>query len=287
MNSDNTNPLRKPDWLKIRLETNQQLNEVRRLVRTKGLHTVCESARCPNTNECWGRRTATFLLLGDVCTRNCRFCAVAKGRPALPEASEPLRIAQAVQIMGLKYVVLTSVTRDDLPDGGASHWAATISAIRRKNPDCSIEVLIPDFKGKTGALETVLAARPDVVGHNMETVKELYARVRPMADYELSRHILRQAKEAGFKTKTGIMVGMGETNAQIKTLIQDVAGVGCDILTIGQYLQPTPKHLPVIRYVDLEVYNQYRDWGREAGIGYVFAGPLVRSSYHADEVNQN
>lgn len=277
-------PLRKPPWLKIRLKGSQELAAVRQLIQQQGLHTVCESARCPNLNDCWSRRTATFMILGEVCTRNCRFCAVAPGKPTMPDPAEPHRVAAAVQTMQLQYAVLTSVTRDDLADGGAGHWAATIQAIRELHPDCTIEVLIPDFQGDLRALQTLFAANPEVIGHNLETVPELYPRVRPQANYERSLTILHQAKEAGFVTKTGIMVGLGETAAQVQSLIDNIVATGCDILTIGQYLQPTPAHLPVARYIGQEEFTAYQQYGLAAGLKYVYAGPLVRSSYHAEEV---
>jgi lipoic acid synthetase len=224
------------------------------------------------------------MILGTVCTRNCRFCAVASGKPAAPDPTEPVKVAQAVKTMNLRYAVLTSVTRDDLPDGGAQQWADTIQAVRAVNPDCLIEVLVPDFRGSQSALQKIFAARPDVFGHNLETVHELYPRVRAQADYQCSLELLRCAKAAGFVIKTGIMVGLGETSAQVHTLMEDAVAVGCDIMTIGQYLQPTPAHLPVNRYLAQAEFDEYRRWGLAAGLKYVYAGPLVRSSFHAAEV---
>jgi lipoic acid synthetase len=283
-NNQQPGKLRKPPWLKIRLKSNPELAAVRQLIQQQGLHTVCESAHCPNLNDCWSRKTATFMILGEVCTRNCRFCAVGWGKPMPLDAAEPHRIAAAVQAMGLRYVVLTSVTRDDLLDGGAQHWAATIRAIRELNPDSLIEVLIPDFQGDIDALNTLFTAFPEVIGHNLETVPELYSRARPQANYHRSLEILRRAKEAGFVTKTGIMIGLGETAEQVQTLIRDAVAVGCDILTIGQYLQPTPAHLPVARYIGQAEFTAYQQYGLAAGLKHVYAGPLVRSSFHAAEV---
>ncbi len=286
MASESVRNRHKPEWLKIRLNTNANYSAIRNLVQHGALHTVCEDARCPNQNECWGRRTATFMILGNTCTRNCRFCAVATGKPQLPDRSEPQKVAEAIRIMGLKYAVVTSVTRDDLPDGGAEHWAATIRAIREINPECQIEVLIPDFRSNLEALQMVWTARPNVVGHNLETVKELYQRVRPQANYQRSLQVLKRTKEAGFITKTGIMVGLGETRQQITGLMRDAAAVGCDILTIGQYLQPTPGHLPVEQFVSPEEYAEYQQLGLQIGLRAVYAGPLVRSSYHAEEITR-
>jgi len=252
-------------------------------VRQHNLHTVCEEAFCPNIGECWRRRAATLMILGQVCTRNCRFCAVRNGQPLPPDPDEPEKVGGAVNLMRLNYAVITSVTRDDLPDGGAEHWAKTIQAIRNQNPYCKIEVLIPDFQGNFRALDIVLSAKPDVLGHNLETVKSLYPTVRPKADYRLSLQVLKHTKVQGFITKTGIMIGLGETMEQITELMQDARTVGCDIFTAGQYLQPTKAHLPVQRYVTPEEFELITEEGLKMGFRAVMAGPLVRSSYHAEE----
>ncbi|MBC8491786.1 MAG: lipoyl synthase, partial [Candidatus Marinimicrobia bacterium] len=258
--------------------------EMRDIIQKHKLHTVCEEARCPNQGECWRRRAATIMILGNICTRNCRFCAVGSGNLLPPDPKEPKKVGKAVKLMGLKYAVITSVTRDDLPDGGATHWAKTIREIRRQNPDCKIEVLVPDFQGNINALKTVLATEPDIFGHNLETVKYLYSQTRPQADYEQSLRVLKEAKQRGAVTKTGIMVGLGETKKQVLELMQDARSVGCDIFTAGQYLQPTKSHLPVDRYVHPDEFEFYKTEGLRMGFRSVMSGPLVRSSYHADEL---
>lgn len=275
---------RKPSWLKVKYTVNEDFKALREIVKQYDLHTVCEEAHCPNQGECWRRRTATLMILGDVCTRNCRFCAVRNGKLLPPDPNEPKKVGKAVKLMGLKYAVITSVTRDDLPDGGAMHWAETIREIRRQNPDCKIEVLIPDFQGDVEALETVLGTKPDVLGHNLETAKYLYAQARPQADYNQSLAVLKYAKQRGAVTKTGIMVGLGETKEQVLELMQDARSVGCDIFTAGQYLQPTKSHLPVERYVHPDEFEFYKTEGLRMGFRAVMAGPLVRSSYHAEEL---
>ena len=274
----------KPDWLKVKIGVNDNFRDLQRIINTNHLHTVCQSAHCPNQSDCWQRRTATLMILGNVCTRDCRFCAVASGKPAAIDEKEPAKVGQAVNLMGLKFAVLTSVTRDDLPDGGAAIWAKTIGEIHRQNPDCKIEVLIPDFRGKIDALEIVLDAKPDILGHNLETVRALYPIARPQANYEQSLRLLSEAKKRGAVTKTGIMVGLGESDEQIHELMQDALTAGCDILTIGQYLQPTKDHLPVARYVHPEEFKSYETFGLGIGFRVVFAGPLVRSSFHAAEI---
>jgi len=279
--------VQKPDWLKVNYAVNEDFKEIRAIVRRHNLHTVCEEACCPNIGECWRRRAATLMILGALCTRNCRFCAVRHGQPLPPDPDEPEKVSRAVKLMGLKYAVITSVTRDDLPDGGARHWAKTIQAIRDQNPDCKVEVLIPDFQGNFTALDIVLSAKPDVLGHNLETVKSLYPKVRPQADYQLSLQVLNYAKEQGFVTKTGIMVGLGETMEQVTELMKDVRTVACDIFTAGQYLQPTKAHLPVQRYVTPEEFELITKEGLRMGLRSVIAGPLVRSSYHAEEMMAN
>ena len=274
----------KPDWLKVKITVNNDFRDLQKIIKDHHLHTVCQSARCPNQSDCWQRRTATLMILGNTCTRNCRFCAVKSGRPQPVDLNEPQKIGRAVKLMGLKYAVITSVTRDDLPDGGAAVWAETIREIRRQNPNTKIEVLIPDFRGDINALETVLSATPDVLGHNLETIRVLYPIARPQADYEQSLRVIYESKKRGAVTKTGIMVGLGETAEQVSELMQDVLNAGCDILTLGQYLQPTKDHLPVVRYITPEEFKTYQDTGLSLGFRAVFSGPLVRSSFHAAEI---
>lgn len=274
-----------PSWIKRRFPPQEEWESVQRLLRTLALHTVCESARCPNIGECFRRGTATFLILGNVCTRSCRFCAVAKGTPGPLDPEEPERVAEAAQRMNLKHVVVTSVTRDDLPDGGAGHFAATIGAIRRVLPQATVEVLVPDFQGKEEALDTVLAARPDVLNHNVETVPRLYPSVRPQAHYERSLWLLKRAKEKapGILTKSGLMVGLGETREEVEGVLRDLRGVQCDIVTIGQYLRPSVRHLPVAAYIPPEEFAYYREYALRLGFLGVASGPFVRSSYRAEE----
>jgi len=274
---------RKPHWLKVKLPGGVNFSKVNKIVHDEQLFTVCQSARCPNLGECWNRQTATFMILGDICTRDCGFCAVKSGRPEHPEVDEPVRVANAVKGLNLKYVVVTSVTRDDLTDGGASHFALTIQQIRKKQPDCRIEVLIPDFKGSLEALKTVLRAQPDVLNHNVETVPELYKKVRPQADYQQSLDLLKRAADFGAKTKSGIMVGIGESTTQVYNVMTDLLKIKCKMLTIGQYLQPSKENLPVERYVTPDEFAAYKNYGLALGFMHIEAGPLVRSSYHADE----
>ncbi|RKY48394.1 MAG: lipoyl synthase [Candidatus Neomarinimicrobiota bacterium] len=276
--------LRKPTWLKIRVISNEERKFLTGLIKEYGLNTVCVEAKCPNLSDCWSRKTATFMINGRICTRNCRFCSVTTGKPEPLNPEEPLKVALAIRKLGLKYCVITSVTRDDLPDGGANQWAETILEIKKINPGVKVEVLIPDFKGNRDALNKIFSANPDVLGHNLETVKELYQKVRPEANYEISLEILKRSAEKGFITKTGIMVGLGETANQVKRLIDDVSEAGCKVLTIGQYLQPSKEHLSVARYVTPEEFENYHNYALARGIKYVFSAPLVRSSYHADEV---
>ena len=251
-----------------------------------GLHTVCQSARCPNLGECFARGTATFLLLGDVCTRDCRFCAVAHGRPAPPDGDEPARLARAASMLGLRHVVLTSVTRDDLPDGGAGHFSAAIAALRAALPGATVEVLVPDFQGSAAALELLLRARPDVLNHNVETVPRLYPEVRPQADYRRSLNLLVRAGRAapGLLTKSGLMVGLGERREEVLDVLRDLQAAGVGAVTIGQYLQPTRGHLSVQEYLAPEAFADYARAAREIGLGHVLSGPLVRSSYHAADL---
>lgn len=277
---------RKPSWLRAKLPSGPGYGAVRRLVDDHQLHTVCQSAQCPNLGECWSRGTATVMILGNVCTRSCNFCAIQTGRPTELDLGEPARVAEAVFTMGLKHCVITSVARDELKDGGASVWAATIRAVRYRSPGTAIEVLIPDFKGKTEDLDTVLAAKPDILNHNIETVERLQKPVRVQARYDRSRKVLRHAKSRGFVTKTGIMLGLGEEKDEIAATLRDLREEKVDILTIGQYLQPTPQHLPVSRWVTPEEFGEWRDYGLSLGFGVVESGPLVRSSYHADEQSE-
>ena len=282
-------PERRPDWLRVRLPVGENYNDLKQLMRSKSLHTVCEEARCPNMGECWANRTATFMILGSVCTRSCGFCAVATGRPMALDWEEPRRVAEAVTQMGLNHVVVTSVDRDELHDGGATLFAATIRWIRRLNPSCAVEVLTPDFKGSRDALKVVMDARPDVFNHNVETVPRLYRRVRPQAVYERSLDVLAWAKEMRPEkpTKTGFMLGLGETHNEIVETMRDIKTRDVDILTIGQYLRPSPQHLPIERYVPPDEFREYARIGREMGFRNVYSGPLVRSSYHAwDQVKQ-
>jgi len=275
---------RKPTWLKVPFPGGAQYLRVKGLLRSSGLHTVCEEARCPNVGECFQNGTATFLILGDVCTRACAFCAVSSGRPAALDAAEPLKVARAASRLGLRHAVVTSVTRDDLPDGGASVFAATIRAIRRLSPGTSVEVLIPDFQGSHDALAAVMAARPDVLNHNIETVPRLYRAVRPKAVYSRSLELLARAGEMDGEvtTKSGLMVGLGEGHEELLAAMADLVGAGCQVLTIGQYLQPTPRHLPVVRYYHPDEFADLAREGRRLGFRHVESGPLVRSSYHAE-----
>lgn len=281
--SSSVRVVRRPEWLKVKIPGGEGYNEIKRLVDQSRLHTVCEEARCPNIAECWSRRSATFMILGDVCTRSCGFCAVKTGRPDWLDKEEPERVAEAVAQLNLRHAVITSVNRDELPDGGAAIFAATIRAIRAKLPVCSIEVLIPDFKGNESALHTVLQAQPEILNHNVETIARLYRRVRPQANYRQSLELLERAKKFGAVTKSGFMLGLGETIAEAKDLLRDLQATGLDIATIGQYLQPTPQHLPVERFVMPAEFQELKEFGVMLGIRHVESGPLVRSSYHADE----
>ncbi len=274
----------RPDWLRVKFFGGQRYQDLKRIMRTLDLHTVCESARCPNMGECWEHGTATFMILGDICTRACGFCAVPSGKPVgPPDEDEPLRVAEAVARMGLRYAVVTSVNRDDQPDGGAHIFARTIEEIRRRVPGCKVEVLIPDFRGDWNALDIVLAVRPNILNHNTETVPRLYRQVRKGAVYERSLELLRRSKEAHpeVPTKTGLMLGLGEEKDEVLATMQDLAAQGTNILTLGQYLQPTRDHLPIVRYVHPDEFAEYQAVGKAMGFKHVEAGPLVRSSYHA------
>ncbi len=277
---------RRPEWLRLRPLVPATLNEMRRLMRDLKLHTVCESARCPNQGECFAGGVATFMLLGDTCTRNCTFCAVKHGKPQAPDSREPERIMGAVNKLGLRYVVITSVTRDDLPDGGASQFAQTITAIRNYDPDIKVEVLIPDFRDSSPALQTVVDVHPAVLNHNVETVPRLYPKVRPQAKYQRSLELLKQSKLLNNKvlTKSGFMLGLGETRKEVIEVMNDLREANCDLLTIGQYLQPSPKHHPVVRFVHPEEFAVYRGIGKDMGFTEVASAPLVRSSFKAAEL---
>jgi lipoic acid synthetase len=278
--------LKKPPWLKKRIPPLQDLLKVRSILGETALHTVCEEARCPNLGECFSNGTATILILGRICTRNCGFCAVEYGVPAAPDEAEPEKVAQAVKKMGLQYVVITSVTRDDLPDGGASHFAKTIRAIRSLDQRIKVEVLVPDFKGDLSSLRAVLKENPDVLNHNIETISSLYPGVRPQADYERSLNLLKRSKEnfPYILTKSGFMLGLGENQEEVLELMKKLRGVGCNFLTIGQYLQPRADRLPVVRYVPPEEFVEYKKVGEEMGFKSVGSGPFVRSSFHAAQM---
>jgi lipoyl synthase len=274
---------RRPEWIRAKLPYGDNYSKLLHLMRGKQLHTVCEEARCPNLGECWGRGTATFMILGDVCTRSCGFCAVKTGRPTELDTDEPLRVAEAVASMKLHHVVITSVNRDELRDGGASIFAETIRQIRIMEPRCRIEILIPDFKGEQLALDIVVDSAPDILNHNVETIPRLYSVVRPQAKYERSLEVLKYFKEHGLVTKSGMMVGIGEEPDEVLEVMKDLRTSRVDILTIGQYLQPTKEHLPIDRYVTPDEFKMYKQKGLEMGFKFVESGPLVRSSYHADE----
>lgn len=281
--------LRKPDWLKRSLPSGPTYEKVRKLLSKSRLHTVCQEAKCPNMWECFSRKTSTFLIMGPNCTRNCRFCAVEHGHLGPPDPEEPLRVAEAVRKMELKYVVITSVTRDDLPDGGAGHFAKTVREVRNKTPDALVEILIPDFLGDKSALNIVMESSPDVLNHNIETVNRLYPSVRPGADYFRSLAVLRQVKQlnpSGF-TKSGMMLGLGELPGEVEEMLKDLVEAGCNMLTLGQYLQPSKKHIEVDRFVPPKEFDNWRKTALEIGFSEVASGPFVRSSYHAKELYKN
>jgi lipoic acid synthetase len=274
---------RKPDWLKIKLETGENYPKVKKIVELNKLHTICSSGKCPNIGQCWSIGTATFMISGDVCTRSCKFCATKTGKPLPLDPEEPAKIAESVRLMQLKHCVITSVDRDDLADKSAEHWAKTIEAVRTANPNTTIEVLTPDFDADERLLNIVFASKPDVFGHNMETVKRLSDQTRSRAKYDVSLKVLSLSNQAGLITKTGIMVGLGESEAEVVELMQDVRKAGVRLMTIGQYLQPTKSHIPVIEYVTPEQFAKYREIGLELGFDNVESGPLVRSSYMAEK----
>ena len=273
---------RRPEWLKAKIPGGEQYTRLRSIVDTHALHTVCQEARCPNMGECWNGGTATFMILGDVCTRSCGFCAVKTGKPIELDADEPRRVAEAVKLLGLRHAVITSVNRDELSDGGARIFAETIRQVRSLNPETRIEVLIPDFKGEEFALNIVLDALPDILNHNTETVPRLYHRVRPQAQYPRTLELLDRAKHRGFVTKTGLMLGLGETPEEVIEVMRDLSKIHCDVLTLGQYLQPTKEHLAVERFVHPDEFAMLKQTGLQLGFAYVESGPLVRSSYHAE-----
>ncbi|MDB5325165.1 MAG: lipoic acid synthetase, partial [Phycisphaerales bacterium] len=275
--------VRKPSWLKMKMPGGEGYARLKKLVEGQNLHTVCQSAKCPNIGECWSAGTATLMILGDVCTRSCGFCHIATGRPTSLDLDEPRRVGEAVATMSLGHVVITSVNRDELADGGAAVWAETIRQIRQQSPGTSVEVLIPDFCGDWNALQLVLDARPDILNHNLESVPSQYKWVRPQAKYRRSLDLLQIAKGQGFTTKTGLMLGIGEKPEEIDAVLDDLVSISCDILTLGQYLQPTLKHLPVDRWVTPDEFNEWKRVGEAKGIRHVESGPMVRSSYHAEK----
>ncbi len=276
--------LRKPEWLKVNFGASERYSDTKKIVDTHRLHTICSSGRCPNIGECWSRGTATFMIGGNICTRSCRFCNTASGRPLPLDADEPRHVAESVRLMGLWHAVITSVDRDDLPDLGAAHWAETIRQIKAVNPTVTMEVLIPDFMGRRELIRQVIDAAPNIISHNMETVRRITPAVRSVACYDRSLQVLEQVAQSGIRAKTGIMVGLGETPAEVLETMDDLLAVGCSILTIGQYLQPSRRHYPVQEYVTPEQFAEYRRIGMEKGFAQVESGPLVRSSYHAEKL---
>ena len=274
---------RKPKWLRVKLPIGENYKKVRSLVDQHKLHTICESGSCPNMGECWGEGTATFMILGNICTRSCGFCAVQTGRPEPVDEFEPGRVANSVKLMGVKHAVITSVDRDDLKDGGADIWAQTVRAIRHQSPGTTLETLIPDFAGKWENLQVIIDVAPEIVSHNLETVRRLTKQVRIQAKYDRSLEVLFRLKKGGMRTKSGVMLGLGETDEEIIETMTDLRSVGVDILTLGQYLQPTPKHLPIQEFITPELFDKYGQLGKEMGFRYVESGPLVRSSYHAEK----
>ncbi|MFN4122241.1 MAG: lipoyl synthase [Flavobacteriales bacterium] len=274
---------KKPEWLRVKLPTGPEYTKVRKLVDQHKLHTICESGNCPNMGECWGAGTATFMILGNICTRSCGFCAVATGRPSAVDWQEPMRVAESVKLMGVKHCVITSVDRDDLKDGGSIIWAETVKAVRQLSPTTTLETLIPDFQGRQDQVQRIIDVMPEIVSHNLETVRRLTREVRVQAKYDRSLAVLKMLKEGGCKTKSGIMLGLGETEEEIYETIMDLRNSDVDILTMGQYLQPTPKHLPVADFVSPERFAKYKEFALQQGFKYVESGPLVRSSYHAEQ----
>jgi len=274
--------VKKPDWLRVKLPIGESYRHVRGLVDTHKLHTICESGNCPNMGECWGEGTATFMILGNICTRSCGFCAVATGRPHAIDWDEPQRVAEAIHLMKVKHAVITSVDRDDQKDGGSTIWANTVKAVRALNPETTLETLIPDFKGQWENLERIIEVAPEVVSHNLETVERLTRKVRIQAKYHRSLEVIRRLKDGGMRTKSGIMLGLGETQEEVLQSLQNLKDNGCDVVTLGQYLQPTQKHLHVERFVHPDEFKFYKEEGYKMGLDYVESGPLVRSSYHSE-----
>lgn len=282
--SENKNLIiRKPNWLKIKLQNSAEYSMVSKLVEENGLHTICSSGKCPNMNECWSRGTATFMILGNICTRACKFCATATGRPLPVDINEPQKVANSISIMKLKHAVITSVDRDDLADGGAEHWAQTVCKIREKNPETTIELLVPDFDGKKELIDIVINSRPDILGHNIECVRRVTATTRSRAKYDVSLSVIEHISSRDVVSKSGIMVGVGESDEEVIETLRDLRSVGCRIVTIGQYLQPTQSHLPVSRYVHPDTFDYYKEQAMEMGFDYVESAPMVRSSYMADK----
>ena len=275
--------IKKPKWLRVKLPTGENYKKVRSLVDQHNLHTICESGNCPNMGECWGEGTATFMILGNICTRSCGFCAVKTGKPDEVDEFEPGKVAHSVKTMGVKHAVITSVDRDDLKDGGANIWAQTVRAIRKQSPGTTMETLIPDFAGKWENLQIVIDAAPEIISHNLETVRRLTKEVRIQAKYDRSLEVLNRLKKAGMRTKSGIMLGIGETHEEIIETMEDLRSVDVDIITLGQYLQPTAKHIPIVEFVTPERFDEYKELGLKMGFRYVESGPLVRSSYHAEK----
>jgi lipoic acid synthetase len=275
--------IKKPRWLRVKLPTGKEYKQVRDIVEEHKLHTICESGNCPNMGECWGAGTATFMILGNICTRSCGFCAVETGRPEAVDVYEPGRVARSVKLMGVKHCVITSVDRDDLSDGGSLIWAQTVRAIRNQSPETTLETLIPDFMGKWENLQNIIDIAPEIVSHNLETVRRLTKQVRIQAKYDRSLEVLRRLKRGGMKTKSGVMLGLGETESEVIETMEDLRSVGTDILTLGQYLQPTRKHLPVAEFITPEKFAEYKTLGLSMGFRFVESGPLVRSSYHAEK----
>ena len=273
----------KPKWLRVKLPTGKEYKEVREIVSEHKLHTICESGHCPNLGECWGAGTATFMILGNSCTRSCGFCNVATGKPLEVDVFEPGRVANSVKLMGVKHAVITSVDRDDLPDGGSEIWAQTVRAIRQQSPGTTLETLIPDFAGKWENLMPIIQVAPEIVSHNLETVRRMTKEVRIQAKYDRSLEVLRRLRKAGIKTKSGIMMGLGETVEEVIEAMDDLRSVDCQVLTLGQYLQPSPKHLPVAEFIHPDVFTELKTIGLEKGFRFVESGPLVRSSYHAEK----
>jgi lipoic acid synthetase len=281
--ADNNVRIKKPNWLRVKLPIGENYKKVRALVDEHKLHTICESGSCPNMGECWGEGTATFMILGNICTRSCGFCAVQTGRPDAVDEFEPGKVAHSIKTMQIKHAVITSVDRDDLKDGGAGIWVQTVKAVRHQSPGTTMETLIPDFAGKWENLQQIIDVAPEIVSHNLETVRRLTKQVRIQAKYDRSLEVLFRLKKGGMRTKSGVMLGLGETDEEVIETMEDLRAVGVDILTLGQYLQPTPKHLPIVEFVTPERFDKYRELGLKMGFRFVESGPLVRSSYHAEK----